>query len=378
MTSAFTRRETLLLGASAALVGNAPALAASEDSLHAIARSRGLRFGSALAWGPPGADRASFANPRYAALLERDCGLLVAENEMKWPSLHYAPATFDFTRADAIVRYAERHGMAMRGHNLLWHQPKWLPKWVNDYDFGHRPRDAAAELLTRHIETVCRHFGTRVTAWDVVNEAVRPSDGQLYDTVLSRAYGGTEPLLDLAFHTARAAAPGAQLVYNDYMGWEPGNAEHRAGVLRLLEGFRRRGTPVDALGLQSHLITQGRDASLQGMEADWRHFLDAVTAMGFGLVVTELDVRDDNLPADPAARDRAVADCTKAYLDLTLDYRQVRDVLVWGMCDRYSWIEGFKPRPDGARRRPCPYDDAFRPKPMRQAIAAALAAAPTR
>jgi endo-1,4-beta-xylanase len=164
------------------------------------------------------------------------------------------------------------------------------------------------------------------------------------------------------------------------MSWEPGNAKHRAGVLALLEGFKRRGVPVDALGVQSHLVTQGLDtrAATAALEGEWRRFLDAVTAMGYGLVITELDVRDNTLPADIGARDRAVADFTRGYLDLMLSYPSVRDVLLWGLSDRYSWIEGFEPRPDKARRRPCPYDDRFVAKPMRAAIAAALASAPKR
>jgi endo-1,4-beta-xylanase len=100
--------------------------------------------------------------------------------------------------------------------------------------------------------------------------------------------------------------------------------------------------------------------------------------MGYGLVVTELDVRDNTLPANPTIRDQAVADFTRGYLDVMLAYPKLRDVLLWGMTDRYSWIEGFEPRKDAARRRPCPYDAAFAPKPMRAAIAAALTAAPPR
>ena len=161
------------------------------------------------------------------------------------------------------------------------------------------------------------------------------------------------------------------------MSWEPGNATHRAGVLKLLEGFKARGVPVDALGVQSHLVTQGIDTrtSIAAIAGEWRRFLDAVTAMGYGLVVTELDVRDNNLPADIAVRDRAVADFTRGYLDFMLAYPQLRDVLLWGMTDRYSWIEGFEPRKDQASRRPCPYDATFKPKPMYTAIAAAIAAA---
>lgn len=382
MNTPLSRREALIIAAGAATTLALPRAATAAapierldpPSLDRVARSKGMRFGSAVAWRPT--DR----QPRDAVLLERDCGLLVPENEMKWQALRPSPTQFAFARFDAIVAYAERHGMAVRGHNLLWHQPKWMPRWEESYDFGANPRREAERLLTEHIRTVCRRYDRRIGGYDVVNEAVNPADATLYQTVLSRALGGAEPTIDLAFHTARAEAPHAQLVYNDYMSWEPGNENHRAGVLRLLEGFRKRGTPVDALGVQSHLITLGTDSAgaVTRLERAWRGFLDTVTGMGYKLLITELDVRDNNLPADPEIRDRAAADYTRGYLDLMFTYPQLRDVLVWGMSDRYSWIEGFEPRPDHARRRPTLYDTEFRPKPMRAAVAAALAAAPKR
>jgi endo-1,4-beta-xylanase len=45
------------------------------------------------------------------------------------------------------------------------------------------------------------------------------------------------------------------------------------------------------------------------------------------------------------------------------------------MCDRYSWLKGFDPREDKAPKRGTPYDSQFRAKPLREAIAAALAQA---
>lgn len=370
------RRE--LIGLAGALLPLSARASGSPDAgLHGLAGGR--KFGSAVAWSEAGADRGSFANPRYDRLLRTDCNLLVAENEMKWQALRPAPDRFDFARADAIAGWAYRHGVAMRGHTLLWHQPKWMPAWEERFDFGTRPASRGAAMLTQHVETVCRRY-PQIESWDVVNEAVAPDDGSLYATALSRAIGSAEETIDLAFRTARAAAPGAQLVYNDYMSWEPRNAGHRGGVLKLLEGFRRRGVPVDALGVQSHLVTQGADAAgaARTQARDWRDFLDAVTAMDYALVITELDVRDDHLPADPALRDRATADYVRAYLDVMLDYRQLGDILVWGMCDRYSWLDGFMPRRDGAKRRPCPYDADFQPKPMRAAIADALRSAAPR
>ena len=159
------------------------------------------------------------------------------------------------------------------------------------------------------------------------------------------------------------------------MSWEPGNEAHRVGVLKLLTGFRKRGVPVDALGIQSHLISPIPDAAHQRA---WRGFIDEVVGMGYQLVISEFDVRDASLPADVTARDRGVADTARAYLDMMFSYRQLRDVLVWGMVDAYSWLQNFEPRSDGEATRGNPYDAGFVAKPLRAAIAGAFAGATVR
>jgi endo-1,4-beta-xylanase len=180
------------------------------------------------------------------------------------------------------------------------------------------------------------------------------------------------------FHAAKSAAPHAQLVYNDYMSWERNSDDesHIRGVLKLLEGFRKRGTPVDALGVQSHirLLKPLSVAEIvRESEAPWRSFLDEVVAMGYQLVVTEFDVNDHAAPTETSVRDRMIADYARAYLDLMLDYRQLRDLLCWGMCDRYSWLNSFDPRADKSLKRGTPYDVNFKPKRLRQAVADAFA-----
>ena len=374
-----TRRQALAGGA-AAVATAAVARPTAAGSLDALARRNGRRFGSAVGWGRPGADKGSFANPAYARILERECGLLVAENELKWQWTRPAPEIFDFRQFDTIADYATRKGFQLRGHTLFWTPTKWYPKWLAETHFG-SPAEAE-RLLRTHVQTVCRRYGKRIYSYDVVNEAVQPETGEIRSTNVTRALGG-EPFLDLMFHTARAEAPHAQLVYNDYMSWErTGEDEaHIKGVLRLLEGFRRRGTPVHALGVQSHirLLNKVPVADIvHESEAPWRRFLDEVVGMGYKLVITEFDVNDRMAPTAVGPRDRMVADYAKAYLDLMLSYPQLRDVLCWGMCDRYSWLEGFDPRADKMRKRGTPYDASFRPKPLRQAIASVFAEASPR
>lgn len=380
-----TRRESLALGGALVLAGCATGRSGAEGgapSLDALARRSGRRFGSAVAWGPPGGDRGSFANPAYAAILERECGLLVPENELKWQWTRRAGTGFDFRQLDGIADYAGARGFKLRGHTLFWVPEKWYPQWLLRHDFGARPAAAAARLLEDHVRTVCRRYGNRIYSYDVVNEAVQPETGVIRDTVVTRAMGG-EPMLDLMFHTARSEAPHAELVYNDYMSWERGTEDetHIEGVLKLLEGFRRRGTPVDALGVQSH-IRLLKDVPVAEIvresEGPWRRFLDEVVAMGYKLVITEFDVNDRKAPDDVAVRDRMVADYARAYLDLMLGYEQLRDVLAWGMADKYSWLTGFDPRADRSIKRGTPYDSEFRPKPLRDAVAAAFTAASSR
>ncbi len=356
--------------------------ASVPPGLHMVAATRNLSFGSCIAWSPPGTDAGSFANPAYTALIERDCNLLVPENELKWQATRPAADRFDFTRFDAIMAYAEARRIDMRGHTMLWHYDRWFPEWLSKYDYGANPATEAERVLTTHIRTVMERYGTRIRSYDVVNEAVDPATSELRQTSLARAMGSAEAVLDTAFRAARAHAPHAELVYNDYMSWEAGNEKHRAGVLRLLEGFRKRGTPVDALGVQSHIGVFATSTSIAALVAqltpEWRRFLDAVTGMGYRLVISEFDVRDRSLPADIAIRDQGVADFAQAYLDVTLSYPQINDVLVWGMSERFSWLRGFEPRPDGMATRGSPYDRDYRPTPLYTGIRRALAAAPMR
>lgn len=378
-------RRTLLGGGAALLAAGCARAAPMQgsanpsDGLNAVAQRSGRRFGSAFAFGAPGADRGSLANPAFAALLRRDCAVLVPENEMKWQAIRPAADRFDFARFDAMVALAQQGGFALRGHTLLWAYSKWFPEWLNNYDFGQRPATEAERILTGHIDTVTKRYGRKIHSYDVVNEAVDPDTSELRQTSLSRAMGSTEAVLDLAFRAARAAAPHAELVYNDYMSWEDGNEKHRTGVLRLLEGFRKRGTPVDTLGVQSHIglfgPTTDAGSVARRLETEWRRFLDTVVGMGYKLIITEFDVRDKGLAAPIGPRDAGVADFARAYLDVMLSYPQLGDVLAWGMTDRYSWLRGFEPRPDGQITRGLPYDEQFKAKPLRAAIAASLAGA---
>jgi len=370
-----SRRQVVcgLLGGAIGSVLPLPVFAAEPQSLKAVAAEKGFLFGSSVGTGRAGTLTGSFADPRYLEILRQECSILVPENELKSYVIAAVRDRYDFEPGDRIASFAKNAGIKLRGHTLLWNRDKYMPAWLRD-SF---PALSAAEgerFLRSYIQRVCSHYGEQIHSWDVVNETVDPQTGQVRETPFTHVLGFDA--LRIAYEAAREHAPHAQLVYNDYMSWEAGGEAHRAGVLRLLERFRKSNVPVDALGIQSHLGNNGNIHAEQ--RAQWRAFVDEAVSMGYRLLITELDINDKDLPAEVIARDAQVAAIARDYLDLMLSYRGLDQVLCWGLVDKYSWLQNFSPRADKTPQRPNPYDEAFRRKPLWQAIAASFAAAPAR
>jgi endo-1,4-beta-xylanase len=96
------------------------------------------------------------------------------------------------------------------------------------------------------------------------------------------------------------------------------------------------------------------------------------------IFITELDIQDVALPADPQARDQSVADLYRKFLTASLREPAVKGVLTWGLADCFTWLAGYRPRKDGLPVRPLPFDANCQPKAAYYAIAETLAAAPLR
>ena len=123
MNSRWSRREVLAAGAAGITACAWPAGSAelAGDSLETLARAKGFHFGTSLS-------TRGLMDSNYAELVRSQCGVIVPENELKMPSIQPEPGKFYFERGDALVAFAGQHGMATRGHCLLWHHPRWLPQ----------------------------------------------------------------------------------------------------------------------------------------------------------------------------------------------------------------------------------------------------------
>jgi endo-1,4-beta-xylanase len=353
------RRRDVMIGAGAAALaawGGDAQILKLGDGLRVHAKKRGLLYGAATSSYQLGQDD-------FAAALGREAGILVPEYEMKRDALEPRRGRYDFAAADTLLAFAHRHGMAFRGHTLVWHASN--PDWLDGAVLASRDET----LLTSYIAAVVGHFRGRVHSWDVVNEVLLPKDGRadgLRASPWLKAFG--PGYVDLSFHAARAADPGALLVYNDWGCEAPENDAFRRATLRFLEGLAKRGVPIDALGLQGHLAAFGAPVDQKKLRA----FLDDVKALGLKILVTEHDVDDSGGPSDITTRDRAVADASRRFLDAVLDNAATIAVLTWGLSDRFLDAPGLRAMLKGYRPRMLPLDADLARKPMWSAMAAAF------
>jgi endo-1,4-beta-xylanase len=330
-----------------------------DSPLRVLASQRGIVFGCA-------ANSFQLRDADFAAVLAREAGILVPEYEMKRGVIEAARGSYDFSGVDALLGFARKHDMALRGHPLVWHKrnPDWLEAAVAS--------ERNPKLVTDYIANVTRHYKGHVNSWDVVNEAIKPEDGRadgLRNTLWLQAFGPT--YIDIAYHTAREADPSALLVYNDW-GCEagaPDNDRFRRVTLDFLERARARGVPIGAYGMQGHLAAYGAQVDQRKL----REFLARLQSMGLKILVTEHDVDDSGGASDEGARDRAVADASRRFLDVVLDNSATVAVLTWGLSDRFLDPPGWRARLAGYSPRMLPLDPDLQRKAMWHAMARAFA-----
>jgi len=301
-----------------------------------------------------------FSEPEYAATLAREFNMLTAENVLKWGAIRPSRARFEFGPGDRLVAFARKHRMKVRGHTLLWSE--YNPRWL--VEGGFTPAEMSA-MLREHITRVMRHYRGKIFAWDVVNE-VFLADGSVepsvwYDRPGIGLKGKGTAYVEQAFRWAREADPDVLLFYNDY-DTEGINPKSDA-VYAMVKDFKRRGVPIDGVGIQAHIVDlEAKD--LATMEAN----VARLVALGLQVHITEMDV---GLPVDAAGRPR-----DEAALGRQAEiYRQVAEACLrqkgctafqtWGFTDKYTWIPDFT---KGAKGLPLPFDSRYAPKPAYEAL----------
>jgi endo-1,4-beta-xylanase len=296
-----------------------------------------------------------------SALIVRHFNSLTAENAMKMGPIHPREQEYNWKGADSIAAFAQKHGMKLRGHTLVWHAQ--APSWIFKDEKGDTVSKAVLlQRMKDHITTVVRRYKDIVYAWDVVNEAIDDNDTlYLRNSAWYRICG--EEFIARAFEYAHAADPKALLFYNDYNTEMPGKRDR---IYRLVKSLKERGVPIHGVGLQGHWSIN--NPSREELEKSIQLF----SSLGLQVQVTELDVsvytgrqggqllqgQRDTTATFTSEMEQQQREKYKMVFEVFRQYKdKITGVTFWNVSDRYSWLDNR-----GRKNYPLLFDRNRQPK----------------
>jgi len=299
----------------------------------------------------------------HAQMLTTHFNSMTPGNDLKWSSVETSLGSYNYTNGDALVGEAVCANMKVRGQNLVWATGAQTPSYATG-DGTNSPANQATVIanIQEHIRSEVEHFGSKVYAWDVVNEPLDPSQpdclahGPFYQ-VLGKSY------IDVALQAARQYAPSGTLLFiNDYSTADPNRL---ACLVTVLQDLQSRGIPLDGVGHEMH------NAINYPSIAAMVNAIDTVNANFPNLVqqITEMDVSVYNAGNTTSNYGNNIPPAVLAeqgwlyatYFDALRQLKgKLSAVTFWGMADDDTWLDSF---PVTRTDYPLPFNMQLQAKP---------------
>ncbi len=308
---------------------------------------------------------------RFRKIVASNFDIVVFENLLKVTSLvsregcrnsKDGTPVLIFSRADRMMRWAQRNGLKVHGHCLMYH--KSMHDWFfrEGYDYGAQfvSREECLFRMKSCIEQVITHFEKKfpgvIISWDVVNERIAETDKDrdLRSGDWRRAYwdGQANLLRDLigkdyvekAFLFARDTVDnlGAdiRLYLNDFNAFKPQKRERLIQLVNDINHYSKDSSDAyrrlcDGVGMQGYLggINNQAKCLTQSIKEEFLESLKRYHNEGIRVLITEMTVRNYDRSKEMEHADYCV--------DLIKGIRRLIDsgdaeldgLIFWGMVD---------------------------------------------
>ena len=285
-------------------------------------------FGTAIAYAPF-ADQGEDGR-HYRQFILDHFSTLVCENEMKWYANEVERGHEDYAQADALLAFAARNGLRMRGHCLFWEKREFATPW----QVALTPAELKSAVEHRLAATAPR-YATRLVSWDVNNEML---DGSFFRERL-----GADIMAWMFKETARLD-PKTPLFVNEYAIL--GNPKKTARLIALVKDLQAKGATVGGIGIQSHdsdrLTTDRAAAPLPGKRPEWM----MKTRLTPEMFLTTLDrlYAETRLPIHLTEISAKTPDAVRRgevlemLFRLGFSHESVQAIMLWGFGAKTHWM----------------------------------------
>ena len=348
------------------------------DSLAEAAATHGFKLGSCYSY-------SQLTNKEYMSLMSTHFNSITPTNELKAYSLLNASKTrgrtdgmpgLDWTQADRMLTWAQKNGVQVRGHVLVWdaYMTDWFFREGYDSKKPYADQETIRARMAYYIREVITHceenFPGVVYCWDVVNEAVGDAVGE-YEAADPRHLrtvrsGNSNLFRDLAGddyveysflcarNTVEELGADIALFYNDYNTYMTSKRSAIAELVKSINSYAQNPDGsnrvlCDGVGMQGYIGGYGTQNGCMNSK-DISAIKDTILlfgSMGLQVHVTEMSIRNYSDAEEDNLKHAAF---TRELFDMFAGINAEREkpiltcVALWGIkdCnslppDNYSW-----------------------------------------
>lgn len=259
---------------------------------------------------------------RYLAIFLTNFNAAVTENALKWQIMESRRGQINYRTVDAILAWCEQNHIPLRGHNIYWGIPNYVPAWQKELS----PEELLEVVRQRALDIGKRYRG-RFAEYDLNNEMIH---GNFYEQKLGR-----DITLKMA-QWVREADPNAVLYLNDY---DILTGRRLKDYLEHIRTLLAQGVPVGGIGVQGHL--HGDTFDRQAV----RNALDQLAQFKLPIRVTEFNMpgQRSKYYSNRQARMTEEEEQQKAreladYYRICFAHPAVTGILMWGFWEGANWI----------------------------------------
>lgn len=252
---------------------------------------------------------------RYREVLKELFNIATIENGLKWQYWDQKTSE-ERDQVLSAMDWCNEHGIAVRGHVLVWPAQKNSPDWITSlYDTP----IALKKVIDTHIREMGFATRERVVEWDVLNET--------FDNREFEQYLGAECFTEF-FKSADGVLPNAALYYNDYAGLVRAgvNTYHKDHFEMTIRRLIEEGAPIDGIGIQGHFgeILTPPHRLIRELDR-WGQFDKKILITEFDVGVTD---------------EQLMADFTRDFLSVCFSHPDVDGIITWGFWAGAHWRPG--------------------------------------
>jgi GH35 family endo-1,4-beta-xylanase len=247
----------------------------------------------------------------------------VPEADFKWDVMERQKGQVNYTVVDNMLAWAEKEGIAMRGHCIFWGVPNHVQTWLkemNDDDFK--------ATVAERGRTIGSRYRDRFAEYDLNNEMMHAN---YYEQRF-----GIDFIRQMALWV-KEGDPNAKLFVNDY-DITTGNRldDYVKHIRKLLDA----GVPISGIGVQGHLHGDSFDpAALQKSLDDLSQFKMPIRITEFNFPGQRSKYyTGDRRAVMPPKEEQAKAEALKQFFTICFAHPSVTGIMMWGFWEGANWI----------------------------------------